>query len=938
VSWLLASGLSLLAACGGESTGPSLATLTIATAAVPNAVLGTAYSHQLQASGGQQPYTWTITAGSLPPGLDLDTATGLLSGTPPALVDNDFTVQVSSADGQTATKALGIGVFTMLAVSTAALPSGIQNTPYDATLAATGGDGAYAWTVAAGTLPSGLALASGTGALSGTPTATGSPTLTFRVSSGDGQSAEVQLELDIYGALTISTASLLPAVEDVAYADTLAVEGGDGSYTWSISAGGLPSGLVLDPATGVISGTPTSVESSMLTLAVESGDGQTADVDLAIGVFSALVISTSSLAPGLQDAAYADTLQAVGGDGTYTWSLEAGSLPTGLGLDPASGVIAGTPTVLATPTLTLRVQSGDGQTAQVDLTLGVFGVLAISSPSLSSAVEGAAYAEAVEVTGGDGTGTWSITAGTLPDGLALDPSSGSISGTPTTIETQSFTVEVQSGDGQTAQADLSISVYPLLQLTTSSLAVATQAIAYEDTLEASGGDGSYAWSIASGSLPGGFGLDPSTGRVSGTSSVLQAANVTFQVASGDGQAAQASLSLTVEPYVLSPAESCSDHPPESIVTFEDDKLTVAVRVALLVPVGVGLTCERADDLGWFPASNDTIASLAGIQNLTGLTYLWLDSNSINDLTPLQELTGLQRLVLDRNDVTDISPLAGLTNLDFLGLGENSISDVTPLAGLTSLTNLNLQANSISDVSALAGLTSLDRLFLGENSVTDVSPLAGLTALTILNLYDNGISDITSLAGLTALTYFGLGRDTISDLSPSAGFTSLETLALDLMGITDIGFVSGLTSLSVLGLAYNEITDLGPLSGLTQLTQLGLYDNAITDISALSGLTSLAELFLGRNTISDVTALGGLTALTRLDLRVNSITDISALEGLTQLWEVLLEYNAGLSDIQPLLDNTGMGPGDYVWLNGTSVSCTDANTLAALGVTVYAACP
>ena len=86
-----------------------------------------------------------------------------------------------------------------------------------------------------------------------------------------------------------------------------------------------------------------------------------------------------------------------------------------------------------------------------------------------------------------------------------------------------------------------------------------------------------------------------------------------------------------------------------------------------------------------------------------------------------------------------------------------------------------------------------------------------------------------------------------------------------------------------------------------------------------------------NSINDVSALRGLVQLTDLRLMINSITDISALRGLTSLTTLYLHTNADLTDIQPLLDNTGLGAGDTVWLSRTNVSCTDVALLAAKGV-------
>ena len=234
-------------------------------------------------------------------------------------------------------------------------------------------------------------------------------------------------------------------------------------------------------------------------------------------------------------------------------------------------------------------------------------------------------------------------------------------------------------------------------------------------------------------------------------------------------------------------------------------------------------------------------------------------------------------------------------------------------------------------SRISWLTGMDARSLGIVSLVGIQ---NLTNLTFVRLRFNSITDISALSGLTGLTRLGLSNNSITDISALSGLTSLTRLGLSNNSITDISALSGLTSLTRLFLSNNTITDISALSGLTSLTNLQLSFNAITDISALSGLTNLTLLPLGGNSISNISPLSGLTSLTGLFLFDNSITDISALSGLTSLVTLNLQINAGLTDIQPLLDNTGLGAGDTVDLSGTGVSCTDVAALQAKGVFVF----
>ena len=107
---------------------------------------------------------------------------------------------------------------------------------------------------------------------------------------------------------------------------------------------------------------------------------------------------------------------------------------------------------------------------------------------------------------------------------------------------------------------------------------------------------------------------------------------------------------------------------------------------------------------------------------------------------------------------------------------------------------------------------------------------------------------------------------------------------------------------------------------------------------MAGLTSLRFLgIIGGPSITDIDALAGLTSLTNLGIVGTSITDIDALAGLTSLTGLDLRSNPALTDIRPLLDNSGLGASDTVILTGTSVSCADVALLEAKGATVESDC-
>ena len=307
-----------------------------------------------------------------------------------------------------------------------------------------------------------------------------------------------------------------------------------------------------------------------------------------------------------------------------------------------------------------------------------------------------------------------------------------------------------------------------------------------------------------------------------------------------------------------------------------------------------------------------ISDISAVSGLTNLTNLRLYNNQISDISAVSGLTNLTGLELYNNQISDISAVSGLTNLIELWLGINQISDISSVSGLTNLNELHLQNNQISDISAVSGLTNLNDLRLYSNQISDISAISGLTNLTYLHLGNNQNSDISAVSGLTNLTSLHLANNQISDISAVSGLTNLTGLYLGNNQISDISAVSGLTNLTELWLCNNQISNISAVSGLTNLTGLWLHINQISDISAVSGLTNLTELWLGNNQISDISAVSGLTNLTILYLYNNQISDISAVSGLTNLSMLALDENE-ISDIYALVENTGLGLGDTLYL-------------------------
>ena len=411
-----------LAGCGSGSGGgggtpppPSVTTTALADGA--NAV---AYNQSLTASGGSGTLTWSVASGQLPTGLSLSSS-GALTGTPTATGVFNFTVQVqdSANPPRTATAALSIRVVTsFVTITNNFFADGITTAAYNQTATATGGASSFTWDISAGALPAGLSI-SAAGAITGTPTAAGTANFTLRVRDAAGplqQTVTKALSIRIADQLAIVTASLPDGINGNAYSQTLQASGGNGPFTWSTTAGVLPTGLALSSA-GVITGNPGANGTFSFTVRAQdsSNPQQSVTRALSIRVNPLLSVTTSSLPNGTTGTFYNQILVADGGLGSFTWSLATGTLPAGLTLSSA-GIISGIPTTAATSNFTVQVgdSSAPPQTATKSLGITIAAaVMNITTSSLPSGVVNASYKVQLAVLGGQMPISWLPVSGTL---------------------------------------------------------------------------------------------------------------------------------------------------------------------------------------------------------------------------------------------------------------------------------------------------------------------------------------------------------------------------------------------------------------------------------------------------------------------------------------------------------------------------------------------
>lgn len=437
------------------------APLSITTSSLADGYLTTAYSQTLSATGGKTAYSWAITTGTLPAGLSLAATTGVISGKPTTTGTSTITIQVKDANAATATKTLSIVVYALPVIATTALPAAGVGTAYNQILTATGGKASLIWSVSAGTLPVGLTLNATSGLISGTPTTAATSSVTFKITDANAKTVTKALSITVSATpLSITTTMLSNGAVGVSYSQTLTATGGKLTYTWSKATGSLPlpAGLTLSAA-GVISGKPTTAGTYSFTVQVKDANSAIATMTLTLIISLPLTIDTSQPVYGTAGVSYSYKIPATGGSQPYSWSILNGTLPVGLTLNASTGVISGEPTTSGwTDMITIQVKDASNATATGDFWFYNYSAPQIVTNVTYDTYVGFSYGLLLIPTGGLAPYTWSIVSGSLPVGLSLNPATGKISGTATTIGNNTFTVQIKDSNNATGTKPFTIAI------------------------------------------------------------------------------------------------------------------------------------------------------------------------------------------------------------------------------------------------------------------------------------------------------------------------------------------------------------------------------------------------------------------------------------------------------------------------------------------------
>ncbi|MBA4696663.1 MAG: putative Ig domain-containing protein [Legionella sp.] len=832
-----------LTAVPATTTGTMIAALELTATPSPFTQVGAAYNQVNTASGGTPPYTFQLEQGSvLPNGLTLLTD-GRVTGTPQDVGAFSYTIEVVDQT-LTAVPATTTGTMTV-GLELTATPSALAevSVPYSQANTASGGTPPYTFRIQAGsTLPLGLNLNVTTGEVFGTPQNPGAFNYTIEVVDQTGTPAPATSTGTINALPQLTATPSQYKQVNIAYSQVNTVSGGTPPYYYDLSAGAFPAGTDIDHATGVVSGTPTTSGSFNYTVRVTDHATRTA-IAASSGTINMVPQLTATPSTYTQvNVVYSQTNTVSGGTAPYTYRMQSGSvLPAGLTLG-STGTVSGIPENAAPFNYTVEVVDATLTVASATSSGTINAALALTKTASIDAQVAVPYSQANVASGGTGNYTFRVSAGTLPAGLDLDLTNGTVFGTPQVAGPFNYTIEVTDGTPLPATQNSQGTINAALSMNASVPVAASLVVgnSYTQTNTPVGGTAPYTYTLISGAVPSGTTFNTSNGTVQGTLTTAQSFSYTVRI---NDVTPAAPVTATTSGTIYTPLTITAQPPVVSGINIPYSQTNTAAggKTPYTYSVGSG-TLPTGTTL------NASTGTVSGTPTATGtFTYTIRVTDSNTNTADVQTTTTVQssytvggsiygltagQVILLNNGANALTVNTGASTFQFTipvtsAQGYNVTIGTQPATLVCSVTNgtgTNVTANVTTVIVTCAG-----------TSYTIGGTVSGLSS-TGLSLQNNGTNTTPIAAGATSFTFSQpVAAGSSYNVTAASQPTTPVAQTCTVNNGSGTNVQSNITSVSVV-CNNNAYSVGGSITGLTA-SGLVLQNNLTDNLSVAANATS-----------------------------------------------------------------------------------------------------
>jgi len=713
--------------------------------------------------------------------------------------------------------------------SGATLTNATSQSAYNQQIApATGGTPGFTYALASGsTLPAGLTIST-SGNITGIPTVPNVYNFSIVATDVKGCNVTAPYTLTVTAALTLTAGALPEGITGTTYpTQTIpAAAGGTGPYTYA--AVNLPPGLVFNPATREITGTPTTPGNYTIPVTVTDANENTVTANYTVKVTNPFLLPPATLAVGTTGSVYTPQFIPPATGGTTPYTYTAAGLPAGLTFNPVTRAITGTPTVAGPFTVAVTATDADGKTVTTNYALTVINPLILPSATLPDGTENVGYAVQTLPAATGGVGPYTYAATNLPVGLTFNTTTREVTGTPTQAGNYVISVTATDSEGRTASNTYPIKVIGTLTLPSSTLPNGLVGTTYPaQTLPAvTGGTAPYTYVATN--LPPGLTFDPSTRVISGTPTQGGTYNVQVTATDANNNKATTSYGITVEvtaPVVAS-ATVCSGSGAALTVS------NVVPNVSYRLYGPTGNTVLQTNAAGTFTTPVVTTQTTFFVEAFSGTAVSSRTAVivSVNPPATLATVTTSSQVINAGQTATLTATADAGNTIAWFDAATGGAQVGT--GGSFTTPALQTSATYYVQTTSAAGCVSASRVPVTVTVITGGGN-------NICNTADSQNSGITGICALCAIVDAGNSTDANPDnvtkiqlsvgvgasgyqqlIFPNAG-TATDSIRLDLglpVGLADVGIFNNITIRVLNGTSVIKTVQVG--GGLVNLSLLG----------------------------------------------------------------------------------------------------------------------